>query len=87
VFTPNGDSYNDYFFPKSLLSRALTSFRMQVFNRWGQLLFETTRPDGRGWDGRFNDELQPQGVYVYLIEAVFTNGVAEQYQGNVTLLR
>ncbi len=87
VFTPNGDGHNDYFFPKSLLSRALTSFRMQVFNRWGQLLFETTKPDGRGWDGRFNDELQPQGVYVYMIEAAFTNGVAEKYQGNVTLLR
>ncbi len=87
VFTPNGDGYNDYFFPRSLLSRALTSFRMQIFNRWGQLLFETTKPDGRGWDGRFNDELQPQGVYVYMIEAAFANGVAEKYQGNVTLLR
>ncbi len=87
VFTPNGDGYNDYFFPKSLLSRALTSFKMQVFNRWGQLLFETTRTDGRGWDGRFNGDLQPQGAYVYMIDVVFANGVAEKYQGNVTLIR
>ncbi len=87
VFTPNADGFNDYFFPKSLLSRAINSFRMQVFNRWGQLLFETSRTDGRGWDGRFNGELQPQGVYIYMIEVGFTNGVSEKYQGNVTLLQ
>jgi gliding motility-associated-like protein len=60
---------------------------MSVFNRWGQLIFETQRPDGRGWDGRFNDKEQPMGVYVYLIDAVFRNGMSERYTGNITLLR
>ena len=87
VFTPDGDGINDYFFPRELLSRAVTSFRMRVYNRWGNELFETSRTDGRGWDGRFNGQPQPQGVYVYMIEAAFTNGTAEKYQGNVTLLR
>jgi gliding motility-associated-like protein len=87
VFTPDGDGINDYFFPRELLSRAVTSFRMRVYNRWGTLLFETTKTDGRGWDGRFNGEPQPQGVYVYMLEASFANGNSEKYQGNVTLLR
>jgi gliding motility-associated-like protein len=60
---------------------------MQVLNRWGQLIFETSASDGRGWDGRFNNVAQPAGVYVYLIEASFANDIHEQYQGNVTLFR
>lgn len=87
AFTPNGDGHNDYFFPRQLLSESISRFRMQVFNRWGQVVFETTNLDGRGWDGRFNDKTQPMGVYVYRIEVGFTNGREEQYEGNVTLVR
>lgn len=87
AFTPNGDGNNDYFYPRQLLSRSVAKFKMQVFNRWGQSIFETTKTDGRGWDGKFNGEDQPTGVYIYLLEATFSNGVSEKYQGNVTLMR
>lgn len=60
---------------------------MQIHNRWGQVVFETSNIDGRGWDGRFNGKEQPQGVYVYQIEITLENGRHETYQGNVTLLR
>ncbi len=86
-FTPNGDGVNDYFLPRQHLSRGLTEFKMVIFNRWGQVIFETQSIDGRGWDGKFNGEAQPTGVYVYQIEAAFKNGVREQYTGNVTLIR
>jgi gliding motility-associated-like protein len=86
-FSPNGDGLNDYFLPRQLLSEGLMKFKMTVFNRWGQVIFETAKIDGRGWDGKFNDKEQPGGVYVYLIEATIKNGIHEQYQGNVTLLR
>ncbi len=86
AFTPNGDGENDYFFPRVLLSRSVTAFRMQVFNRWGQIVFRTESVNGRGWDGQFNNKPQPGGVYIYLID-VETNGRAESYKGNVTLLR
>jgi len=86
AFTPNGDGINDYFLPRPLLSRGLTSFSMKIFDRWGELLFETTNIDGRGWDGKFNNVLQPQGVYVYMIDVSFYNGVAEHFNGNVTLM-
>jgi len=64
-----------------------TRFRMQVFNRWGQVVFETNKLDGRGWDGRFNGEMQAMGVYLYRVEADFANGRQERFAGNVTLLR
>jgi gliding motility-associated-like protein len=87
VFTPNGDGMNDYFFPREMLTRGLTSFSLEIFNRWGQLIFATTSLDGRGWDGRFNDVAQPEGVFVYKIDATFKDGQKEHHVGNVTLLR
>lgn len=86
-FTPNGDGVNDYFFPRKLLSNNVVGFSMKIFNRWGQLIFETNAADGRGWDGNFNGKAQPAGVYIYEILGVLQNGSTERYNGNVTLLR
>lgn len=87
AFTPNGDGQNDYFFPRQYLSKGVTSFTLSIFNRWGQKVFETTKTDGRGWDGKFNGKEQPNGVYVYQMEVIYTNGRSEKYSGNVTLIR
>ncbi len=87
AFTPNGDGYNDYFFPRQLLSRETATFKMQVFDRWGQLLFETSGIEGRGWDGRYIGKEQPQGVYVYRVEVTLKGNRPERYEGNITLIR
>ncbi len=87
VFTPNGDGLNDYFFPRQYLSRGLAQFKMNIYNRWGQLIFETTNLQGAGWDGKFNNTEQPAGVYIYVIEASFKDGRKENRKGNVTLLK
>ena len=87
AFTPNGDGYNDYFYPRQLLSKGVSGFTMTVFNRWGQKVFETSNTNGRGWDGKFNDKDQPTGVYIYQIKAILKNGQIEEYSGNVTLMR
>ncbi len=86
AFTPNGDGINDYFFPRQLLSKSVVRFHVQIFNRWGELLFETIQADGHGWDGRWKGKAQPSGVYLYRIE-VMTGDTADTYQGNVTLIR
>ncbi len=86
VFTPDGDGLNDYFFPGNLLAAGVSSFHIRVFNRWGLQVFETQQINNSGWDGTYKGQLQPSGVYVYIIEALFVNGAAEQYRGNVTLL-
>lgn len=87
VFTPNGDGVNDFFFPRQMLSKGLTDFHIGIYNRWGQSIFEGNALDGRGWDGNLNGVPQPEGVYVYIIEAVFRDGQKESHKGNVTLLR
>ncbi len=86
-FTPNGDNTNDYFLPRQLLSQGVSQFRMEVFNRWGQIIFETQNVNGRGWDGTYNGKEQPMGVYIYQIDVTMKNGRQEHYGGNVTLLR
>ncbi len=87
IFTPNGDGLNDFFYPHQYLSSGLVQYHMQIFNRWGELVFETTSLTGRGWDGKLNDVPQPEGVYIYLIEGTFKDGQKEQHTGNLTLLR
>ena len=58
----------------------------RIFNRWGQVVFETTDIN-KGWDGKFNGEPQPMGVYVYTIEAFTSTNERFYKQGNVTLIR
>jgi gliding motility-associated-like protein len=62
----------------------LNSFR--IFNRWGTKVFETNDIN-QGWDGRFNGEPQPMGVYVYIVEATTNTGRRFTKQGNITLIR
>ncbi len=86
-FSPNGDGRNDYFIPREILSSGVTSFTMNIFNRWGENIFTTSSVDGRGWDGKFNNIDQPVGVYVYEINVEFINNIKKVFNGNVTLLR
>jgi len=86
VFVP-GSTEGGYFLPRQFMSRGVSKFEMRIYNRWGRVVFETNQIDGRGWDGNFNGEPQPQGVYVYTIEVTFQNNTTEHYQGNVTLIR
>jgi gliding motility-associated-like protein len=86
-FTPNGDGMNDYFLPRETLSNTVATFKIEIFNRWGQQVFDSEVVEGRGWDGKFNGVDQPQGVYVYKLDVAFKNGTREHYTGNLTLLR
>lgn len=67
VFTPNGDLVNDLF--KALPYKFVESIDIKIFNRWGQLMFETTDPDVL-WDGRNTDTNKkvPDGVYYYVCQ-------------------
>lgn len=84
AFTPNGNGVNNTFKPSKRGIAQLKSFN--IFNRWGQKVFESTNID-KGWDGTFNDKPQPLGVYIYTIEAVTDSGQIFTRQGDVTLIR
>ncbi len=86
-FSPNGDGLNDYFIPRELLSSGIVSLTMTLYNRWGENIFSTATTDGRGWDGKWNGIEQPVGVYVYIINAQFRNGLKKEFTGNVSLMR
>ena len=62
AFTPNNDGRNDIFRPVVVGFSTFSYFR--VFNRNGQILYETTRP-GQGWDGNINGRPAPAGTYVW----------------------
>ncbi|MBK7763164.1 MAG: gliding motility-associated C-terminal domain-containing protein [Bacteroidetes bacterium] len=86
-FSPNGDGRNDYFLPRELLASGLQSFNMEIYNRWGENIFSANSMDGRGWDGKYNGVDQQLGVYVYVINVQFLNGLKKEFTGNVTLMR
>jgi len=66
VFTPNGDGVNDYFYPS--LKCQLVTYEMNIFNRWGDLVFYSNQPLLQ-WDGRINDgKKAAEGHYMYVIE-------------------
>ncbi len=57
-----------------------------IYNRWGMKIFET-KDINQGWDGTYNGEPQPLGVYVYIAEGVTATGKTFRKQGNITLMR
>lgn len=87
-FNPgSGSDYDSYFLPRDLLSKSVVTFEMEIYDRWGQQLFMSDKLNGRGWDGTYKGQPMPFGVYVYIIRVSFANGVTENYNGNVTLIR
>ncbi len=61
-------------------------YEMSVFDRWGKQLFYTTT-SAEGWDGTFEGEDQPGGVYTYIIKYTPEDGEERRYTGYVTLIR
>jgi gliding motility-associated-like protein len=82
AFSPNGDGLNDEY---RILAPTLLEFRVQIFNRRGELLFTATEPTFR-WNGEYLGQPCPEGVYFYVMRfrtaaSTFTR------RGTITLLR
>ena len=84
AFTPNNDGHNDNLYPLIVGTTQLKMFR--IFNRWGQLMFETTTPK-YGWNGLFNNNPQPMDTYTWTVEAIGFNGKLIRRSGNSVLIR
>ena len=85
AFTPNNDGINDIFKPKFICSSS--KYSGKIFNRWGQLIFES-HDMTQGWNGYFQNQPQPAGTYVWVIQYqdLFTGKLISQ-QGTVVLIR
>nr|MBA3900362.1 PKD domain-containing protein [Bacteroidota bacterium] len=86
---PNGGRYynngmdNSVFFP---FADGVEEFNMQIFNRWGELIFES-KDINIGWDGYYRGELCKQDVYVWKIAVRFNDNRIYNKMGDITLLR
>lgn len=83
AFSPNGDGQNDVLYVRG---RCLKNFTLQIFNRWGELVFETSDKDF-GWDGTQNGQPLNTGVFVYKLEGTTWDDKQYIQKGNITLLR
>lgn len=81
AFAPGGK--NNVFYVKAF---GAVKFNLKIFNRWGQLVFESSDPR-IGWDGRFKGNIQPMDAYAYIVNLEFTDGTKGSRSGSVTLLR
>lgn len=89
LFTPNSDDRNDFFKPFPFTS--VEKVDMNIFNRWGTLVFRTNDPQIR-WDGKIMGTDQPaaDGVYYYVCDVyeITLNGIIKRtLKGSVTILR
>lgn len=85
TFTPNGDGQNDIF---KVYGPGVASVKeLRIFNRWGQIVFETNDPENIGWFGTFNGQELNPGVFVYYMDVECINGERTIKKGDITLLR
>jgi len=86
VFTPGArDGKNDDF---RVVITGQESFNIEIFNRWGTLVFSSNEPS-RVWNGQVENEgaVCPAGSYFYILKYKFPNSDAKKVLGSVTLIR
>ena len=87
AFTPNGDGTNDEF--KVGHSCDLSEYTIQIFNRWGQMVYES-HDSQEGWDGTFAGQEVPEGIYTYKIQYLwYVYGLdrVREHTGTITIMR
>jgi gliding motility-associated-like protein len=84
TFTPNGDENNQVF--KPVLPSNVSDFKMKIYNRWGQLIFESFEFD-LGWDGTFNGIPVQDGTYTWDIFVRTHDAYTYKKQGIVNVMR
>ena len=84
AFSPDGDGINDYF---NVVGQGLTNYILEIYNRWGQMVFKSTNLDNQ-WDGKFQQINSPPGTYVYKIKTTdFGTELKLIKSGTVSLVR
>ncbi|WP_027420238.1 PKD domain-containing protein [Crocinitomix catalasitica] len=88
AFTPDGDTYNEYFTPVFTSGYDPYDFHMTIYNRWGEMIFESFN-SAYGWNGTYgNLGIVESGIYIWKIE--FGSSISDEKiytEGTVTLLK
>ncbi|CAG7580146.1 MAG: putative signaling protein [uncultured marine phage] len=86
AFTPDGDAYNNTFNP-IVNGHDQQRYTLYIFNRWGEIIFESHNSD-IGWDGHYGSRgLVKDGVFVWQIEVWTLDGKRKEFRGHVTVLK
>jgi gliding motility-associated-like protein len=86
TFTPDGDKNNDRW-RVYIDGIDVKDFRLEVFNRWGEIVFESRNPEGE-WDGKYGGFIAKEGTYIWKIRAAdVENDNKYEFNGHVTILR
>jgi gliding motility-associated-like protein len=84
AFTPNSDGKNDLFHVRS---NCIAVGELTIYNRWGRLVYRS-KDVSKGWNGHYNGQLQPNGVYIFQVSYSFANRPGHFVQkGTVMLIR
>ena len=88
AFTPNGDAHNNTFYVQG---RFIQSFRMWIYDRWGNLVAVVPNPHYTanptlGWDGTNQGKVVAPGAYSYRVEVLDDTGNTLVQEGSVTVL-
>lgn len=84
AFTPNKDGKNDIF--KPVVFGKMARFRLEIYNRWGQLIFQSSDPE-KGWDGSTSGLLYDTGVFVWVCTYQLEGTNQKTEKGTVLLIR
>jgi len=82
AFTPDGDGLNDTF---DVRARFVTDYTMDIFNRWGELIFHTENID-TGWNGLYRGETVPQGTYIMKLRLIDEAGQQTTRESSILVL-
>lgn len=83
TFTPDQDEFNQSFYA---YGGNIEEFHMMIFDRWGELIFETYDMN-IGWDGTYNGLICQDGTYVWKIQVTDSYDKKEEFVGHVNLIR
>jgi gliding motility-associated-like protein len=83
AISTNGDYFNDWFIAKG---QNIATFQMQIYNRWGNQVFETTDIK-QGWNGTYVGIDNVTQVFFYLIRVTYLDGSVETKKGDITVLK
>jgi gliding motility-associated-like protein len=87
AFTPNGDGLNDGFGPgPNTLLGAVSDYTLQVYNRFGELIFRTNKP-GEKWNGLYKGAMLGNYSYTWIASYRIAAGNSRTKKGTVLLLR
>jgi gliding motility-associated-like protein len=87
IFSPNGDGINDVL-TIGVSDDVEEIVAFSIFDRWGNLVFEKNNNQlVVEWDGRFNGKTLNPGVFTYLAQVKYNDGLLEKRYGDITLLR